>query len=258
MPLGNIKEWREDKYNKEDNLRDIKGTTGLGLKGIYKPWVCSNLEELYFDDSIFLSDQLRNSGFNSIYEKIQRKQSGFITNEFIKDLLNFTLEDGWMDRYPRLCVVGMISKLDKILEYHDKGNNDIKSSNIRWYELDKNKELITRSGSLYSILVTKRGEGKYNSKFYLRDGIYAFDDKYLKDYIKRYVEGIKLYQDKKVRVSEERKDKLEETILQSYRERGRMDTIILLNMTFSGCKKEEVEISLNRMTEEGRRYVKNY
>lgn len=92
---------------------------GSGIAAISRPWVCSNIEELYFDWSIFLSYDIMNMGFGNIYHDIILSQGGKgpISVNIIKQIFHRFCMGGVKDlksRYPRLRCVGYIQGLDEV------------------------------------------------------------------------------------------------------------------------------------------------
>lgn len=104
--------------------------TGSGISAIARPWVCSNIEELYFDWSIFLSQDILNLGFGDIYTNyiMTQGQNGNIPLEIIKQLFNRFCMSSIKEiksRFPRLRAVGYIQSLEEIYNSeHDKSGID--------------------------------------------------------------------------------------------------------------------------------------
>lgn len=90
--------------------------TGTGIAAIARPWVCSNIEELYFDWSIFISYDIMNMGFGNIYNDYILKQNQ-VPLDIIKQLFNKACMSNIKEirtRFPRLRSVGYIQSLEEI------------------------------------------------------------------------------------------------------------------------------------------------
>lgn len=92
---------------------------GSGISAIARPWVCSNIEELYFDWSVFLSHDIMNMGFGDVYHDVILAQGGKgpVNLNIIKQIFQRFCMGGVKDlksRFPRLRCVGYIQNLDEV------------------------------------------------------------------------------------------------------------------------------------------------
>ena len=241
-----------------------------GLKALYRPWVCSNIEEVYFDWTLFLSDDVRNLGFGDL---LMLYKSGERSLEPIKVLFEIAcLADGCKlsDRYPRLRCFGYISHLEDIYRVVPlkPGIDSIDDLMKPWYN---NSILINavKSGSCNAAIYDVPGVPALNPKYSVKDGIYAFDREVLRSYfitletrIKDYIRNRKLSEaDKKkealIKEVKKTKNSLEIMIDEIYAKEGAEQAAKALRIAFDGLKRSEVIAILNEMSDEGReRYSK--
>lgn len=235
-----------------------------GLRALYKPWVCSNVEEVYFDWTLFLSEDIRNIGFGDL---LMYYKSGEKSVEPIKTIFEAAcLSDGCKlaDRYPRLKCIGYISSLEEIYNAIPikPGADSLDDMMKPWYNNNVLIEAV-RNGSCNAAVYDIPGVPKLNAKYSVKDGIYLFDRDVLKDYFLALEERIKQYQKGK-RLSEVEKQKeelikkvkntksgLELLIDEIYAKEGAEKARLALRITFDGLKKSEIEAILNEMSTEG-------
>lgn len=90
---------------------------GTGLSCISTPWVCSNLEEIYFDGSVLVSQEAMNMGIGNLLNGLTQNV-GYGHGEIIKELfIRLALPGGnesALKNYPRLRFVGYIDQLRRV------------------------------------------------------------------------------------------------------------------------------------------------
>lgn len=196
--------FRSKQYNNGYSLRDAYSYTlnnlrkrdltalcyvvkGTGIGAIDKYWVCSNIEEIYFDVAILLSADIRNGGCEDLLVGYLQGKRGKIEAKRIYQIANICLGDKWEARFPRLKVIGFFDGLDKIVEKMTGLPGELRGIQNRkfWYEVDKVKEVIPKVCSTYGIYIVPREENKLISKYALRSGIYSYDDDVLSSYFKK-------------------------------------------------------------------------
>ena len=167
---------------------------GTGLKALSKPWVTSNIEEVYFDWTLLMSETYRNAGIgcDELLDRLQSGKRGYIKSGIPLKMFNIANTEGVNNirtRYPRLRCIGLISNLSYILSKDfDRGKTGIDSleDSIKlWSKMDRNIELIKQSNSL--IVMNELDDIKgYNINFSIRDGIYKFDKEVLNGHFNNY------------------------------------------------------------------------
>lgn len=244
----------KDKNCRVDGIVQISGT---GLGGIIKPWVCSNIEEIYFDHSILISPELSsicadiisqigadisNTTLLDIYMKAGRIPVQAVERVFRAICLK-GVEDV-RDRFPRLKAVGFVSNLSRIYdaEYRDRRKIGL---------LDRLTRDLYRHTFIREYAKEKRASiwvlddiPKLNDKFSIKDNIYCYDGDILAGYADLVSEEVG-----KIRTREkEEQRKLEE--------QDNKNTENTENTGKHSDIKSELEISLDKLGSEDR--VKRY
>lgn len=173
---------------------------GYGLGAISKPWVLSNIEEVYFDWSILASETYKNAGLgcDKMLETYIANKRGYTQSDIALQMFMVANSANIKDirsRFPRLKCVGMISELGKILgAAYDRGKpglDSVEDSILLWSKRDINIALIKQSNSLIAMNELKEDIPIYNTNFSLRDGIYRFDRDILRPYFADYERRVK-------------------------------------------------------------------
>lgn len=160
--------------------------TGNPFKILNKPWVMSNIEEVYLDWSILSTTEVteRNAELVDFLNYTASGESGKIINNsqglmqlfFDGNVINVK---SLRNRYGRLKCLAVITNLDYLLNnnyYKGKPNIDVLNEYSKcWYEYDVNVELIKQSSSNLIINRLTDGIDNSNPKFTTRSGIYKFD-----------------------------------------------------------------------------------
>lgn len=168
------------------------------LNAVSGSWVCNNIEELYYDWTVFISPDTA-SYFPSYYNNNlfasclsgTTEYKEIIDNQMINVFKQFNMGGAkdFRHRFPRLKMVGMISNLDAILKHPkmikvDSRFSDLEAETKTWYEI--NKPLIQASKSLVLLSNISQDLKKLNTEFIVRDNFYKFDFKVLKAVVSRH------------------------------------------------------------------------
>lgn len=172
--------------------------TGNGLGVISNPWVCSNIEEIYFDWTILLSQDVQPyfnglCSYKDLYNFLSKtaKPDEIKTEQIIKYFSAFN-SGGIKDlrkRYPRLRTIAMISNLKDVMEHPQMKMVDLKFANIEeskmtWYEV--NKKLVAASNSVVYLGDLTNNIPRLNTEFTVKSSIYKFDSDKLNGKVERF------------------------------------------------------------------------
>lgn len=240
---------------------------GKALSVIFKPWVCSNLEELYFDPCILFSTDYAPGQIGTLRElymsgkpcRLGHNESIAVLESDIGSRLNTLTE-----RYPRLKIISMVSNLDEIMKspQMNKGKSGVSLQSENWANL--NKDLIGAKAPFYGLSSVRSAE-VINSKFFLRAEIYRYDKEILASFIEAYKEKAlsllaEMKQGSPTKPSNDttpngpvvtEKSELEK-IFDEASTHGDEVARKLIMLTFNGVSKAEITEELNKMTPEGR------
>jgi hypothetical protein len=243
-------------------VRPSKEVKGIGLRALYKPWVCSNIEEVYFDDTMFLSETTRQLGFGDLTQ--------YYSNENNKDHLPIKalfevscLQNiaSLQDRYPRLKVVGYVRELDELYRRSKVSIDKITKRVNTWYSMIKIVETNPCAHALYVI-----SEDNLNTKYSIKEGIYKYDKYVLKPYFEAMKKKInehkkmeerqktKDIKDIKVGVSVKKTEKsaLEVMLDGIYEREGPEKAELSFRFIVRDFSRDKVLEVLNDMSDEGR------
>lgn len=184
---SNIKEIViKNAYNKDHKF------SGSYLTAITTPWVCSNIEEIYFDWSIFTSNDILNLGFGNLLRDSLASFTGEVKGIslqviqllFARYCMNSnTIEiNAIKERFPRLKVVGYIRDLDNIYNNtsNKSGRKGIDDFILPWcVGIDSIKASMEQKTSTLWLLPDAN---KFISKSIIRDNTYKFDRNVLLEY----------------------------------------------------------------------------
>lgn len=190
--------WNESSLEKE-NIKEAffnnekERFTGNIFKIFYKPWVMSNIEEIYIDWTLLISDDIQNR-FPEAAQLLQLITDNSGGRVIKSDLPQRIFEDAnggnfksIRERYPRLKCIAMISNLGQIINnQHDKGKStgSIEDFSMLWIRNETNKRLLEQSNSVIILNTLFDDIGRINRNFAVRDGVYKFDSEILKPYFK--------------------------------------------------------------------------
>lgn len=244
-----------------------------GLSALCKPWVCSNIEEIYFDWSLFLSEDINNLGMGNMFNVYEKATSELINSEPIKVLFETACLKGvknLSERFPRLRCIGYIQHLEDI--YHKvipkSGEESLEDMMKPWCVNEYVKILIKEPLSAVSIYNIPNMT-KLNTKYSLKDGIYMYDRDVLKDYFMSLeVRITDYYRNKRDNAIDSKKEALvnkvkkskssfEITIDEIYAKEGINGATIAIRLALDGISKDEKLKIINNMSDEGKeRYTK--
>lgn len=254
--------YMEKNINKDAKEPDRIVIKGTGLKALSHPWVASNVEEVYFDWTLLVSETYLNSGLgcNEILRDYLNGKRGFIKNDLALNM--FVLANGLdvkdiRNRFPRLRCVGLISELGKILDMDfDRGKpgiDNLEDWKKLWILREKNIELIKQSKSL--MMVNELNDvSELNTNFSLRTGIYKFDRDILSPFVddltrrvNEYLKGLRKVQ----KEESTQKSKLEILLDEIVAQNGEVEAKKVLLLALSGCKMDEIDKVFEEMSPEG-------
>lgn len=172
----------------------------LGLNAIKHPWSCSNIEEIYFDWTIFLSDDIQNYGYADLLSMFtQRGTTTIRDGRILWELFSRTcLNSGEKinNTFPRLKIIGYIDNLKDVYDRVGKPREtSVESIANLWYKNDVVKTVMHDPNHLIAIYKIPNVT-VYNTKFTTRS-YYNFDIEVLEPYFKKLSEDITNYIRKK-------------------------------------------------------------
>lgn len=245
--------------------------TGLGA--LCRPWVCSNVEEVYFDWTIFLSMDASNMGMGDLLSYYMQTSSGMASNEPIVKLFEIACLKGiknMRDRFPRLRAIGYIQHLEDIYTRikEQPGKESLEDMMKPWYKNALVKQAIESSNT--GVAIKEFTDiPVLNPNYSLKDGIYVFDRDVLKDYFVGLETRIKdYYREQRNKALDQKKEELikevqttksrfEISIDNIYAEEGPEKALLALRLSLDGLSREEKMAMLNNMSAEGQaRYKK--
>lgn len=254
-----------------ENKYRVKGT---GLYAIYKPWVCSNVEEVYFDWTLLMSEEVNNMGFGNLinyYNTIEKV--GMMDGTPIKEIFkNECLRgvDGLRNRFTRLRCIGLISNLEEIYDIIGKSEDRENDKFKLWVN---NKYVIESvRNPQYSVSLVKFDDvGKYNSEMSIKDGIYQYDKDVLSRYAEKMNKTIKETRGKlreEIKGTEEKQNELEGAIKvdksefeihldEIYLAKGPTYTKIAFTVATEGLSKESKIAIIEEFSTEGKEKYSN-
>ena len=261
--------------------------TGNGLRWIVRPWVCSNLEELYFDYTLLDTEnnkQMINGITDAIFKLVSNQpcmDKSIIPYEIFKVATGVT-DETLKEKFPRLRMIALISNLDDIMSserFNKLGRiTSVEESKITWIQDKNNMSLIQQAGGmnlyftvnsyLREYFASKGQEFKsdaFNSNLEVRSGIYKFDRivlENLKDKLNKIKESTRINNETtvplttdttKASVKSDEEIKLDSILAKD----GEQIVSRVIKLTVIGMKKSEVEALFNGMSDEGKqRYMK--
>lgn len=250
IPLNNVLESLmsgEIKYN----------VKGYGLSILYKPWVCSNIEEVYFDWGILMSQDIANLGMGdlfSMYTGINAdKMVDFQPIKYLFESICLKNISNMRERFPRLRCVGYISMLEGIYEAVERDRD--RSSSKLWC----NNDIVVNAIKDPSITVSiyKLDDVRdSNTKFSIKEGLYLYDRNILKEYQSRFESKIKKQGEKVASTPQSVEDKVKSEVeikLDDIRAKyGVSVAKMMFNAAVSGLDSKGVHEAIIGMSDEGR------
>lgn len=190
-------------------LRNVKQFNGNPLAAIYSPWVCSNIEEIYFDHTELLGDVIHPMCVETLqkigidpnqYNMLDvAMQAGTIPLEAIRAIFNATCLKyvlGVRDRYPRLKVVGYVSNLAAVYQQvqltEAQRKPVMEDFTSLWCDNDLIQEMVAhKKATIWKLTDVWLP----NNKFRLSVNMYNYDN----DVLQPYFDKLKLEMDEYVR-----------------------------------------------------------
>jgi len=269
---------RKTSYNEID-MHEVMGSclrgerkyriTKTGFGALVNPWVFSNIEEVYFDMTVLLSEDIQNMGFGNLYNRYSNmKSTSLIEAETLRKVFDRICKGNSKhisERFIRLRTIGLISNLADVYNNLEqkRGTMSLEDSMKPWYMNDivansiKNPECVVAIHNIENV-------PKMNTKYSCKDGIYAFDRDVLMQYFSTMETRINDYRhsinSKKI---DDKKDKLakrldgtkssfEITLDSIYDREGPQAAAISLQSSMFGVPQEERATVLNKMSKTGR------
>ena len=178
----------KNSYNKDYKF------SGCYLTAITNPWVCSNIEEIYFDWSMFMSSDVLNLGFGDLLRESLSSFNGSNNGIDLKVIqilfARYCMNSNEIninelkERFPRLKVVGYIRDLENIYTslINKPGKKGIEDFILPWCigVEEIKKSLAQRTSTLWLL----PDANKFISKAIIRDNTYKFDRDILANYFK--------------------------------------------------------------------------
>lgn len=188
----------EYKFDKPISVQEVASglIKGNALREIFKPWVFSNIEEVYFDWAVVGSTTVRNLGLGDLYKRYTMPKN-YREDAILDKLMEYSTSNkpDWLASYPRLKVVACIRELDKVIDitkansriaYDCVGQDRIGIVKEVWVTSKKAIEAIKEVRTPIALKIYNRP--KLNTAYSLKDGIYLYD----KDTLCLYFKGIEL------------------------------------------------------------------
>lgn len=206
-------------YNMEKQINsNAKKPERVELKGnligvFSSPYVCSNIEEIYFDWTAMVCEEAAPyfpefANDNAIANFLNKQeQPGVFSTGRLSDFFRAFNSGGVKElrkRFPRLKVVAMISRLDDImtatrslthptLMFHSSEN--IRASAAKHYSaktwIESNMDIIEANGGLCLVSTFAGVMFEANPNFVVKDNQYKFDKLVLKAAVDRYAHNVK-------------------------------------------------------------------
>lgn len=181
--------------------RKIYKTSGTMINIISSYYACNNIEELYFDWTLLMSNDIEaylpvthritanRAVLNNWTHSDSYKQNydNFML-ELMCQILDLRTKEDILKKFPRLKALGIISNLADIMKNPAviNGNGLLQNRTDTKAWLEVNSELIHRSNSIVQISFLQQQLSKPNYTFKVKDQQYKFDHDYLKDYVDKY------------------------------------------------------------------------
>lgn len=249
--------------------------TGNPFRGFISPYVLQNIEEIYFDASMLISDTIMNSGLGGqVMKLLKNKDTEYKDTGEVEAIFNqMTLNGKDIRRqFPRLKAVGYISSLGDIYDsvQGKPGIDSIEDMKGSWLNSPVIQKEIKNPKTNIKVYKVD-GVPALNTSFSVKEGIYEFDRVILAEYkeslqqrVDRYFESerAKKVEEKKIEAEntlENEKSELEVTLDKIYDLFNGDESKVKSQVTalFLGRKVSEKERELKLMSKQGKeRYGK--
>lgn len=172
--------------SKRMNNREIV-VTKLGIGAIKRPWSCSNIEEIYFDWSVLLSDDIQNFGYADLIQKMTIKGTTVINNgRLLWDLFSrVCLNPGEKvsNTFPRLKIIGYMDNLKEVYDRIGKPRESIEATGKLWFNADGMGRVVADPNTFICAYKIPN-VSTYNTKFVTRS-YYSLDEMVLAPYFSK-------------------------------------------------------------------------
>lgn len=241
--------------------------TGTGLGPLVRPWVCSNIEEVYFDWSILLSQDVNNFGFGDLLSLYGPMGGQKMPTEIIKGIFERICLDRVKDlrtRFPRLKAVGYIPDLEQIYngEPDKPGTDSIEELKTVWVLRNTLAKAAMASSRATVWRVPGSPELNYNRS--IKPSTYMFDRDVLDPYFNAMEARIKSHQ--RTERSQQNDIKKEALLSKANTIKGSFEEMLdsisgadgvagvrtALVITFKGRSKREREAAYESLTDSGK------
>lgn len=261
---------------------DITGTIS---QAITYPYVCNNLEEIYFDWSALISNDIipivggMNGNWLNMVNTYMNKQS--ITGKLSGNeaLAVFLGNNTNKSEYPRLKTIGFISNLADINIAYNADTFSLKNPKINsdtpWILNPEVQERLNQSGMDYWVTFNASAikDNSNLDSFKIKTSQYVFDEQYLLPKIKSYVDKVKELKLKGGYTATAEADaaKQKDALDNMFAAEGTLDEIILrirreknddflkgvINLAVHSISQEDVNIGFSQMSPEINKLAKS-
>lgn len=231
--------------------------TKSGLGALSYPWVASNVEEVYFDWTTLLSEDVLNMGMGNLLVDINSQQTTRVERSDIpyKIFTNFCCRgESISNKFPRLKVIGYIQQLSRVYKMVDnrKGRESVEEMHKLWCT----SPVIKSAGADPNCRVLLHyvdNVPKINLTYRIRDGIYLYD----REVLLPYFESVKKKTESALKRDKEQKSEFEKILDKAYETEGPKKAQTILRVSLFDIPEEEKEKAFNEMSSAGReRYMK--
>lgn len=160
--------------------------TKCGLGALVKPWVLSDIEEIYFDSSVLLAQEVEALGFAGMLYRMNEKGHQNFGGEYVYSLFSKAcLSDAKQEeRFPRLRAVGYIQRLSGIVKAYKQPKGGRGMGGKLWGENEYVMSDIKNPDTAAGIYVVNKK--KVITRSSLSPNIYIFDREVLKPFFDSY------------------------------------------------------------------------
>lgn len=293
--LQGVTRWSDFSIDFQEVINDIQNhaatgeplryrVVGTGIAAIAKGWVCSNIEEIYFDWSLFLSEELMNFGYGNLFLQFPNS-AGNISNPIIEQIFKKTCMNGVSDpnkiqeRFPRLKQVAYVEDLyERHQSYKQLGKRPLLDFTTTW--VSKTKPVLSPNTTVAAWKIP--GVTKINPKYSIKPGTYTYDAEVLTPYFAKLekdltklaydlkegkpietdvsLEGFDTPSNQQIQQTKKTKGALEKSLDLIYGKGGEEDIIRAIAIIYKSSTKADRLADYNELTPEGQerygRYMK--
>lgn len=170
--------------------------TRTGFNALASPWVASNIEELYFDWTVLLSDDVMNMGKGNLLAELTATSNTGITRSTLPyELFEFACLKGQdiRTKFPRLRVIGYIQQLDRVYNMVDyKGGAESIEEMGKLWCANRVVKAAGADANCRVLIYDVPGVKRLNTDYRKREGIYSYDAEVLLPY----------FEDRKIKINE--------------------------------------------------------